>query len=97
MAKLRAMRGKSKKRSGKRGGMFQGVTRADIQALLDEDENSPTITVSWTDKNGELHETKVLREKAEKMINATNDLINYYKYKKKMKMESGATSTQQKR
>lgn len=85
MARLRAMRGKSKKRSGKKGGMFRGVTRADIQALLDEDENSPTITVNWTDKNGELHETKVLREKAENMINATNDLINYYKYKKKDK------------
>ena len=85
MARLRAMRGKSKKRSGKKGGMFRGVTRADIQALLDEDENSPTITVNWTDKNGELHETKVSREKAENMINATNDLINYYKYKKKDK------------
>ena len=63
MAKLRMMRGKSKKRSGKKGGMFRGVTRAQIQALPDKDEYSPTITVNWTDKNGELHETKVLREK----------------------------------
>lgn len=85
MAKLRAMRGNSKKKSGKKGGMFRGVTRADIQALLDKDEYSPTITVNWVDKNGETHATVVKREKAENMINATNDLINYYKYKNKNK------------
>ena len=83
MARLRAMRGKSKKRSGKKGGMFRGVTRADIQALLDADKDSPMITVNWTDKNDKPHTTEVTREKAEKMIKATNDLINYYKYKKK--------------
>lgn len=83
MARLRAMRGKSKKRSGKKGGMFRGVTRADIQALLDADKDSPMITVNWTDKNDKPHTTKVMREKAEKMIKATNDLVNYYKYKKK--------------
>ena len=83
MARLRAMRGKSKKKSGKKGGMFRGVTRADIQALLDADKDSPMINVNWTDKNDKPHTTKVMREKAEKMIKATNDLVNYYKYKKK--------------
>lgn len=85
MAKLRAMRGNSKKKSGKKGGMFRGVTRAQIQALLDEDKDAPTITVNWEDKNKKPHTTVVERKKAENMIKATNDLINYYKYKNKNK------------
>ena len=85
MARLRAMRGKSKKRSGKKGGMFRGVKRSDLQALIDEAKKAkmPSIFVRWEDKNKKPHTTEVMLDKAENMIRATNDLINYYKYKNK--------------
>lgn len=85
MARLRAMRGKSKKRSGKKGGMFRGVKRNDLQALIDEAKNAkmPSIFVRWEDKNKKPHTTEVMLDKAENMIRATDDLINYYKYKNK--------------
>ena len=80
MAMLRRMRGK--KKTSKKGGMFRGVTLAQIHNYYQQALKNPNqkVNVQWTDSSGRNRTTKVSKDSLEAMERGTDRIKNFYIY-----------------
>lgn len=81
MAMLRSMRGK-KKRTSKKGGMFRGVSLAQIKDYYLDAKKAPNqkVNIEWTGRNGKVNHTKVSANSLKGMLRGTTSIQNFYKF-----------------
>ena len=75
MARLRAMR-----RGRRKGGMFKGVTHADLQRMLADAEAAGRDPFTVRDEDGRAHQLSVAS--ARKMLEGFNGMVNFWRGKK---------------